>query len=70
MRTDASRFLKPTLIALVLAASLNGCASTRAFSASGARQPRAGVVDYAGHPCGNQNMHVKMPVCLFPRAQR
>jgi hypothetical protein len=29
--------------------------------------PDGTVVDYAGVPCGNQNMHVKSPVCLFPR---
>lgn len=27
------------------------------------------LVDYMGRPCGNQNMHVKMPVCLFPRME-
>ena len=27
------------------------------------------LVDYAGRPCGNQNMHVKAPVCLFPRME-
>ncbi|MBB5540901.1 hypothetical protein GGD70_001179 [Paraburkholderia fungorum] len=25
------------------------------------------IVDYAGHVCSNQNMHVKIPLCLFPR---
>ncbi|WP_146010155.1 hypothetical protein [Burkholderia sp. WAC0059] len=24
-------------------------------------------VDYAGQPCGDPNLHVHMPTCLFPR---
>ncbi len=24
------------------------------------------TVDYAGRVCGNQNMHIKAPPCLFP----
>jgi hypothetical protein len=55
--------------------SLTGCAApvrSQGQAAHSARteQPSTHMlVDYAGKPCGNQNMHVKVPVCLFPRME-
>ncbi|TCG06628.1 hypothetical protein BZM27_24825 [Paraburkholderia steynii] len=48
---------------------LNGCAypSEQAHGASIAQTAITRTVDYAGLPCGNQNLHVKSPACYFPR---
>lgn len=56
--------------------SLGGCASSN-MTASGdapARPPKilpkdlapGEQVDYAGHRCGNPNLHVKTHPCVFP----
>ncbi|AOJ73167.1 MULTISPECIES: hypothetical protein [Burkholderia] len=34
------------------------------------RRPANEVVDYAGRPCVNQTLYVKMHPCIFPRLQR
>jgi hypothetical protein len=60
--------VKPIVIALQFAVLLTACTtepSTR--SVTGKPTTRSEIVDYAGHVCGDQNIHVKMPVCLFPR---
>jgi hypothetical protein len=46
---------------------LAGCAtqSPSHHLTSNRQLPDGTVVDYAGVPCRNQNMHVK-PLCLFP----
>jgi hypothetical protein len=48
---------------------LTGCATQSQLRHPTANQQASDgtVVDYAGVPCGNQNVHVKSPVCLFPR---
>jgi len=48
---------------------LTGCATQlQSRHGTSTRQlPDGTVVDYAGVPCRNQNMHVKSPLCLFPR---
>ncbi len=60
--------MKRLLLALMLSTSLSACASeAQALSARSHEHSSTGVlVDYAGKPCGNQNFHVKAPVCLFP----
>jgi hypothetical protein len=61
--------MKPLLIVLGLAAMLTGCAAQAPSQSriSAARPQATGtLVDYAGMPCGDQNLHVKSPVCLFP----
>ncbi|KVN16596.1 MULTISPECIES: hypothetical protein [unclassified Burkholderia] len=35
--------------------------------ASESRRPANAVVDYAGRPCVNQTLYVKMHPCIFPR---
>jgi hypothetical protein len=56
-----------TILAVVIV--LAGCATqSQSRHPTQNQQTSDGtVVDYAGVPCGNQNMHVKSPVCLFPR---
>jgi uncharacterized lipoprotein YajG len=56
-----------TIFAFVV--MLTGCATqSQSCNFTSNRQPSDGtVVDYAGVPCRNQNMHVKSPLCLFPR---
>ncbi|AIO69933.1 hypothetical protein [Burkholderia oklahomensis] len=34
------------------------------------RRSTGEVVDYAGRPCVNQTLYVKMHPCIFPRLQR
>jgi hypothetical protein len=66
--------MKPlSIIVLGFAVMLAGCAAqapSQARISSGARsQASATLVDYAGEPCGDQNVHVKSPPCLFPHSQ-
>ncbi|HWX10379.1 MAG TPA: hypothetical protein VNZ04_00010 [Trinickia sp.] len=64
--------MKPLLIVLSFAAMLTGCAAQASSQSriSGARpQATQTIVDYTGKPCGDQNMHVKSPVCLFPHPE-
>jgi starvation-inducible outer membrane lipoprotein len=48
---------------------LTGCATQpqSRHRTSNRQLPDGTVVDYAGMPCGNQNMRVKSPLCLYPR---
>jgi hypothetical protein len=64
--------MKLLLIVLGFAAMLTGCAAQAPSQnrISGARsQATETLVDYAGKPCGDQSMHVKSPVCLFPHLE-
>ncbi|RKR36666.1 hypothetical protein B0G82_4709 [Paraburkholderia sp. BL17N1] len=70
--------LQKSALTMILATSLAGCASSGGEPAV-AVQPRASAhnaptdlapgeqIDYAGHRCGNPNLHVKTHLCLFPR---
>ncbi|MDW9232092.1 hypothetical protein C7S15_4147 [Burkholderia cepacia] len=68
------------MIAVLIVPLFAGCTSTRsgptpAASATpaAARKPVPAdlmpgeQIDYAGHRCGNPNLHVKTHVCLFPQ---
>jgi hypothetical protein len=61
--------VKRGLSVLVFAMLLNGCATRPQSIHSGAHEKSSTrrLVDYAGNPCGDQNMKIKAPVCLFPR---
>jgi PBP1b-binding outer membrane lipoprotein LpoB len=56
---------------LAFAIVLTGCATPpQADDPAANRSSSDGVVvDYDGVPCLNQNMHVKLPLCLFPRTE-
>ncbi|OAJ54947.1 hypothetical protein A6V36_08940 [Paraburkholderia ginsengiterrae] len=60
--------MKRVVVALQIAVLLTAC-TTEPANHSLTRGPatRSETVDYAGHVCGDQNMHVKIPVCIFPR---
>ncbi|CAM2198247.1 exported protein of unknown function [Paraburkholderia kururiensis] len=60
--------MKSIVPALLITAGLAACASSQ-DSAAAAHLNGTRVVDFAGSTCGNPNMHVKMPVCLFPRVR-
>ncbi|KVC57927.1 hypothetical protein [Burkholderia stagnalis] len=65
--------MKARLVTFAVPFLLAGCALGNADPATSPDQPRAApasssrLVDYAGHPCGNQNLHVKTHPCVFPR---
>ncbi|RQQ67386.1 hypothetical protein [Burkholderia stagnalis] len=65
--------MKARLVTFAVSFLLAGCALGNADPAASPDQPRAApasssrLVDYAGHPCGNQNLHVKTHPCVFPR---
>ncbi|MGS0891935.1 hypothetical protein ACVBGC_05135 [Burkholderia stagnalis] len=72
--------LRLSLIAVLIIPFLAGCVSTRptsgaaAGAASAVERPPAPAdlmpgeqIDYAGHRCGNPNLHVKTHPCLFPK---
>lgn len=75
--------IRLALIAVLIVPLFAGCTSTRsgltpAASATSttpaaARKPVPAdlmpgeQIDYAGHRCGNPNLHVKTHVCLFPQ---
>jgi hypothetical protein len=64
--------MKRHFIVLGFAVMLTGCATQAPSQTriSGAQSPATEtLVDYAGMPCGDQNMHVKSPVCLFPHME-
>ncbi|REE22475.1 hypothetical protein B0G71_5686 [Paraburkholderia sp. BL27I4N3] len=70
--------LQKSALTAILATSLAGCASSGGEPAVAAK-PRPSAhkaptdlapgeqIDYAGHRCGNPNLHVKTHLCLFPR---
>jgi hypothetical protein len=67
-------------VSLVLGAvALTGCAGDKGGAATTPTASLAGSPyvlapgeqkDYAGHPCGNPNMYVKMHPCVFPQKQK
>ncbi|KVN41643.1 hypothetical protein WJ63_24780 [Burkholderia pyrrocinia] len=65
--------MKARLVTFAVPFLLAGCALGNAGPAASSDTPRAAqassdqLVDYAGHPCGNQNLHVKTHPCVFPR---
>ncbi|TFE39411.1 hypothetical protein E2553_21440 [Paraburkholderia dipogonis] len=70
--------LQKSALMAVLAASLAGCASSSGKPADAVKPSTSthksptGLalgeqIDYAGHRCGNPNLHVKTHLCLFPR---
>jgi hypothetical protein len=61
--------MKRLCIFFAFAIMQTGCASQpQSRDLTSNQQASDGTaVDYAGLPCGDQNMHVKAPVCLFPR---
>ncbi len=72
--------LMKSFLTAVAVAGLAGCAQTPRTSAvggGGASSVQTAKtapdlmpgeqVDYAGHRCGNPNLHVKTHLCLFPR---
>lgn len=60
--------MKRVVFALQMAALLTACTTVPSNrSLTGKPATRGETVDYAGHVCGDQNMHVKIPVCVFPR---
>jgi hypothetical protein len=69
--------LKRTLLTLPFFAVLSVLAEAPAHGSTSLqsdqrsdRHATTNVVDYAGQPCGDQHLHVKVPVCLFPRVER
>ena len=74
------RTLLSCLLAALGAASFAGCAQTASKPVAASSTPSTAhkvatptdlapgeQVDYAGHRCGNPNLHVKTHLCLFPR---
>lgn len=70
--------LQKSALTAILAASLAGCASSGGKPAASVNPPTSThkaptdlapgeQIDYAGHRCGNPNLHVKTHLCLFPR---
>lgn len=61
--------MKISLSILLFSAVLAACATGEQSQSASIRNRSAEkiLVDYDGKPCGNQNFHVKMPLCLFPR---
>ncbi|WP_244108441.1 hypothetical protein [Burkholderia anthina] len=72
--------IRLSLLALLIAPLVAGCASSRPDAASVASSaPKAArhavptdlmpgeQIDYAGHRCGNPNFYVKTHPCLFPK---
>ncbi|MGU7811391.1 hypothetical protein [Burkholderia sp. AW49-1] len=72
--------IRLSLLALLIAPLVAGCASSRPDAGTaGSSAPRAvrnvvpaGLtpgeqIDYAGHRCGNPNFYVKTHPCLFPK---
>ena len=69
--------IRLSLIAVLIVTFLAGCASPRsdtgATASAAARKPVPAdlmpgeQIDYAGHRCGNPNLHVKTHPCLFPQ---
>jgi hypothetical protein len=64
--------IRLALIAALTVPLYAGCVSTRSDTTAAARKAAPAnlmpgeQVDYAGHRCGNPNMHVKTHPCLFP----
>jgi type IV pilus biogenesis protein CpaD/CtpE len=70
--------LQKSALTAILAASLAACAGSSGKPAD-AGKPSTSThkspvdlapgeqIDYAGHRCGNANLHVKTHLCLFPR---
>ncbi|MFM0036874.1 putative periplasmic lipoprotein [Paraburkholderia strydomiana] len=67
--TGIQQVMKRLFAICAFAIVLTGCATqSQSRHPTGNRQTSHGtVVDYDGVPCRNQNMHVKSPICLFPR---
>lgn len=76
MRTNWMKFL----LAAGVIGSLAGCVqpgskaevADSTLSTGQSAKPPADLapgeqIDYAGHRCGNPNLHVKTHLCLFPR---
>lgn len=74
------RNLLSFLMAASVVASFVGCAQTASKPVVASNTPSTAhkatpptdlapgeQVDYAGHRCGNPNLHVKTHLCLFPR---
>ncbi|UXU90284.1 hypothetical protein [Burkholderia sp. S-53] len=69
--------IRLSLIAVLIVPFLAGCASPRSDTgttvSAAARKPVPAdlmpgeQIDYAGHRCGNPNLHVKTHPCLFPQ---
>jgi hypothetical protein len=60
--------MKRVAIAFQFAVLLTACTTEPAtHSVTDKLTTHGEIVDYAGHVCDNQNMHVKIPVCFFPR---
>ncbi|WP_431208473.1 hypothetical protein [Burkholderia cepacia] len=75
--------IRLALIAVLIVPLFAGCTSTRSgptpnvsatsTTSAVARKPVPAdlmpgeQIDYAGHRCGNPNLHVKTHVCLFPQ---
>ena len=69
--------IRLALIAVLIVPLFAGCASTRsgttATASAAARKPVPAdltpgeQVDYAGHRCGNPNLHVKTHPCVYPQ---
>jgi hypothetical protein len=66
--------IRLALIAALTVPLYAGCVSTRSDTTAAARKAAPAnlmpgeQVDYAGHRCGNPNMHVKTHPCLFPQS--
>jgi len=72
--------LLKSLVAAIIAATLAGCAqpgkkTVEAGTTLAPAQNKEALkdlapgeqVDYAGHRCGNPNLHIKTHLCIFPR---
>ena len=68
-RITLKQIMKRLCIFFAVVIMQTGCATQpqSRHLTSNQPMPDGTVVDYAGVPCGNQNMHVKSPLCLFPR---
>lgn len=70
--------LQKSALTAIVATSLAACASSSGKPADAVKPATSAhksptdlapgeQIDYAGHRCGNPNLHVKTHLCLFPR---
>jgi uncharacterized lipoprotein YajG len=64
-------FTLKILVAMFSAISVAGCADQGRIPTVAANTSLASneEVDYTGHLCANQYLHVKSPLCVFPRPE-